>query len=258
MVETVIIGSTLIMLVFGALQFALIYHAKTTLNYATFEAARSGALNNARMTFIENAFVRGMAALYTHDDSVDDVRRGRCVVRTDLYGGDPYGICQGVLPSNPPTVANPNQVYAQIEMLNPRPEHFQTSNHGIDVDDGFEIPNDSLMYRPDTIKGGVSIQDANLLKIRVTYCYPLYVPLVNETIVTLLALYKAGWSPDAGDPMTNPEWSLMVQDFRDERTAAGGAAPFPDRCLYAEPTPRIPLNAMAIVRMQSPAFLPGP
>jgi hypothetical protein len=213
MVETIVIAPWIALLVGGAFQFALLYHAKTTLNYATFEATRAGSLNNARPNFIENAFARGMAPLYTHKNSVDEVKAGRDVVRQDLWGA---------LPPNPP---NPNTQYVRIEILNPRAEHFETSNHGIEVDDGYEIPNDNLMYRPPTIRAGVSIQDANLLKLRVTYCYPMYVPVVNKTIATLVL---AATSP--------PDGSLE------------------DRCLNAQRNPRLPIVAQSIFRMQSPAF----
>src|SRR5262249_26608619 len=47
-----------------------------------------------------------------------------------------------------------------------------------------EIPNDTLMYRNPApgSHSGVGIQDANLLKIRVHYCYDMYVPLVNKVL----------------------------------------------------------------------------
>lgn len=231
MVETVIVASILFLLLYGALQFAFIYHAKITLNYAAFEAARAGALNNARMPLIENAFARALAPLYTHDDSGEEVKRARCVVRTEMYGGDHYACQAGAEAPPGPVTAEPgatSDVWVRIDIVNPRPEHFLPANHGIEVDGGYEIPNDNLMYRPDTVKAGVNIQDANLLKIHVTYCFPMVVPFVNRTIATLLR----------------------------ERLAPPGGS-LESRCLDAEPHPRIPLHAAATVRMQSPAFLPA-
>ena len=72
MVEFIIVTPVILLLLFGGLQFALIYHAKTALNYATFEAARFGAVSNARMSEMENAFTRGMAAIHTHNPTPDD------------------------------------------------------------------------------------------------------------------------------------------------------------------------------------------
>ena len=43
------------------------------------------------------------------------------------------------------------------------------------------IPNDNLMYRP-MQQNPVSIQDANLLKIRVQYCMRLIVPIVDRLL----------------------------------------------------------------------------
>lgn len=246
MIETAIIGTVLILLVFGAFQFALIYKAKITLNYATFEAARIGAVNQAQMTFIENAFANAMAALYTNDDNVDEIREARCRVRTEIYGGDPYNVCTAA--GSTPSAPDPNEVWVNIEMLNPLPAHFEVGNHGVSVDAGFEIPNDNLMYRPPDIKAGVSIQDANLLKIRVTYCYPMIVPLVNRTIGALINLVDAGEDIESARPDWNAQYRAYLEDE--------GDASFRDRCLFDDPNPRIPLNAQAIVRMQSPALLP--
>ena len=61
MVETVIIFAVMLTLLLGGIQFALIWHAKVTLNYAVFEGARTGALNYASRRSIEYALGRGLA-----------------------------------------------------------------------------------------------------------------------------------------------------------------------------------------------------
>lgn len=65
MVEFIVIASVLLLLIMGTIQFAMIYQAKITLNYAAFETARAGSLNSARMWAMELAFARAMAPLYT-------------------------------------------------------------------------------------------------------------------------------------------------------------------------------------------------
>ena len=52
MVEFICVLVPLLLLILGAIQFALIYQAKITLNYAAFEAARAGSLTGARMLFV--------------------------------------------------------------------------------------------------------------------------------------------------------------------------------------------------------------
>jgi len=66
MVEFLIILPVMLLLVMGTIQFAFIYQAKHTLNYATFHTARAGTINNLSMSAMEMAFASNMAPLYTH------------------------------------------------------------------------------------------------------------------------------------------------------------------------------------------------
>jgi hypothetical protein len=217
MTEFIIITPVLLILVFGALQFALIFQAKTTLNYATFEAARAGALNNANLSAIENGLARGLAALYTHDNTVEKVSAARDRIREEISGDA----------GTPP--------FVQIEIINPSMESF--ADHGVEIDGDCQIPNDNLMYRARTVgsASNQTIQDANLLKLRITYCYPLYVPFVNRLLATLLTR-----APSADCPECTGAFSA--------------ASSFERACLDNN---RFPINAQAIVRMHSPPTLSG-
>ena len=205
MVEFIIVTPVMLLLLFGAFQFALIYHAKTALNYATFEAARFGAVSNARMTEMENAFTRAMAAIHTHDDTPEDVICAREIVRKEIENN-----------------------FVSIEILNPPENAFNPP-----VGDGDVIPNDNLMYRTANSATGLSIQDANLLKIRVTYCYPLYVPYMNRVLGIMLTNDESPTCPGC------------VGSYKSSGSFERG-------CLN---NGRFPINAQAIVRMQSPAML---
>ena len=63
-VETVIALPILLVVILGAIQFGLIYEAKATLNHASLQAARAGAVNNAQPEALRNglAKVRGRSA----------------------------------------------------------------------------------------------------------------------------------------------------------------------------------------------------
>lgn len=207
MVEFIIVTPIILLLLFGALQFAFIYHAKTLLNYAAFEAARFGAVSNARKTEMENAFTRSMAAIYTHDDTPQDVMCAREIIRKEIETG-----------------------LVNIEVLNPTGEAF--NQLGIDDGSGDQIiPNDNLMFRSKVTSDGLTIQDANLLKIRVGYCYPMYVPYINRVLGIML-------THDEDD--TCPGCTGARKD----------TGTFERRCLE---NGRFPINAQAIVRMQSAA-----
>lgn len=235
MVETVIVFAVMLLLVLGAIQFALIYHAKVTLNYATFEAARAGALNHASRRAVEYALARGLAPLYAYVppgssmlDKVERVKQARNRVMDEINGDDP------AVPNDPGETA------VCIERINPSPAAF--SAYGIPDPNGVlpydVIPNDNLLYRESVASGGVpTIQDANLLKIRVTYCYPLIVPFIS----TLIRKLMLGAEP--GDPAVPEGWTTpSVGNFREQCFEGDGG------------TPRFPVVAHSTVRMQTPAM----
>ncbi|NMM13675.1 MAG: hypothetical protein HHJ17_09080 [Rhodoferax sp.] len=164
MTEYLIILPSLLLLVLGVIQFALIYQAKASLNYATFMGARQGALNNAKITSIIGGVVGGMTPFFMRTSNapfLDDMAKARMIAAIE--------------------VSNPNT--AKVEIISPTAVAFdaysQLSNTG-------DIPNDNLMFRDSSVlKDGMSIQDANLLKIRVTYCVKLMVPFVDRVIYAL-------------------------------------------------------------------------
>ena len=60
LVEFVVVVPTLLFLLMNLIQYGLLYHAKSQLNYATYEAARAGTVSNAHPTAIKTAFLRAM------------------------------------------------------------------------------------------------------------------------------------------------------------------------------------------------------
>jgi hypothetical protein len=219
MVEFLIIFPVMLMLLFGALQFALLYQAKTTLNYAVYEATRAAATNNGSRDAVNEAFARGMAPLYTHEDTVDAVHAARDKVREEVNDGE--FIC--------------------MERINPTDTEF--SAYAVphqDFNNIEAIPVDNLVYRDPTITAGarVSLHDATLFKLKVTYCYPLYVPFLNKVI---------------------PEWFSGADDIRVTGASQGeefkaqdlGIGTFRQNCIDQK---RLPLISHAVMRMQSPVL----
>lgn len=231
MVELLIIIPVMLLLIFGTIQFALVYHAKITLNYAAFEAVRAGSINcnkkyqdyNNKCTSevgqfdaVKEGFARGMAPLYSYyepngskraelqqpaGNQVEAFQQGRAKIY-DEFGSDLHLI--------------------RIERLNPTKKSF--TDFAVDG----VIPNDNLMYRSRISGGGShqSIQDANLLHLRITYWYPLYVPFINKIMFNSFICCKDR-SSDSGCKWAN------------------------DPVCSAE-EPRIPITAAAVMRMQAP------
>lgn len=199
MVEAVIALPILLVVILGAIQFALIYQAKATLNHASLQAARAGAVNNADPDAIRGGLARGLTPLYSPESSL-------------------HGLVTTVARVDAALVTD-----ARVRILNPNREAF--ADFGEEVAGVQEIPNDRLHVRSTAIgaTSGVNVQDANLLKLEVTYGHELKVPLVNWFISRLML-----------------------------RASRSGANAFEQQLLRRM---RLPIVAAATVRMQSPARL---
>lgn len=158
MVEFLIIIPVLILLIFGAFQATLIYSAKSGLNYAAFQAARLGAVNNAQYESMRRGLLRGMYPMFSQYPETE--RMDKTAEEVDNY--------------------------VLITRISPALNSFsawQTPHAGLlsAGQTAQAIPNDNLMYRSSQ-QNPVSIQDANLLKIRVQYCVKLIVPMVENLL----------------------------------------------------------------------------
>jgi hypothetical protein len=100
------------------------------------------------------------------------------------------------------------------------------------------------MYRDTGVSGSanMNIQDANLLKVRVTYCYKMAVPILNKLIYNLTV-----------DPPAVPVVGNTAADMLDSE--GGGSTS--RLCTGIADEYRIPVTAEAIVRMQTPFKNPG-
>jgi len=238
MTEFIIIAFVLLLLTLGVVQLIFVYQAKANLNYAAFEAVRAGTQENASPIAIRHGFVRGIAPslIRVVDDpsistsSQDTRNTALATAYTRAY--DEY------------------KTDVRVERINPLPAHFTEANWGriipqweIDqeglvslLNSPFYIPNEHLLNKPNTPKAGISIQDANILKLRITYCVELIVPFVNSIFENAYKLIY-----------TNSN-SVFIKDT----TKAGNTKGFNQECVD-RPDKRIPIVAQAIMRMQSPA-----
>jgi hypothetical protein len=233
MLEFVIVAPVMLLLILGALQFAFLYHAKITLNYAAFQAARAGAVANARFDAIAHGFASGMAPLRTNIDAKEAKELPLSAGTVTLTR------IQKLNQARQRFIQDVDDDYVCIQRINPTAASFLDSYADTDADGNPVIPNDNLIYRnPKSGSSGLSIQDANLLKLRITYCHPMIVPFANRVIASLAL---------ATEPNAPGNWSDPP-----------GSGTFRRACLEADSAqnqgqPRLPIVAQAIVRMQSPA-----
>lgn len=225
LVEYIYVFPILILLIMGAIQFGFIYQAKTTLNYATFAATRAGALHSGAMASITEGLVGGMMPLFAHNERNDGKRNLKLLK-------DAWKLASGQMRDPKLT---------RIHIVNPTSEALNAYQPQSETND--EIPNDNLMYRStDILGGGMNVQDANLLKVRVTYCYRMAVPIINKLIYNLVV------DPPFSDTRENTAADMLA-------SSGGGATNKP--CTGIDDAYRIPVTSEAVVRMQTPFRNPG-
>lgn len=223
--EYIYVFPILLMLILGAIQFGFIYQTKATLNYATFVATREGALHNGAMSAIVDGLSSGMMPLFAHSSSTGGSRNLALLKNAWKLANE--------------QVTDPKLTV--ITIVNPKPGVL-TAYQSLS-ESGDEIPNDNLMYRDTSILGGVmNLQDANLLKVRVTYCYRMAVPILNKLI------YNLAIDPPAAQAVGN-----TAADMLD--SSGGGSTTRP--CTGIDDEYRIPITSEAVVRMQTPFKNPG-
>jgi hypothetical protein len=230
MTEFLVIAPLLLFFCLAIVQFVLLYQAKSTLDVATLEAAREGAVNHGSKRAMQNGLARGLAPLYARHADADGVEAAAQRAQFDA--------------------AN----HSSIEIVSPTPAMTRDfARPRYYPDEGLshvEIPNDTLIYR-NTIPGpqsGVDIRDANLLKIRVHYCYEMFVPLVNKVLYYAVNVI--------GNAAAN---GILTREPADAGNDPYGAPRNPDALCVVKLADGIEaghwpiaLEAEAIVRMQSP------
>ena len=87
LVEFAIVVPLLLFVFLGIVQAALAFHAKSNLNYAVFEAARSGGVEHARPSAMFAAFERALVPYYGGGTSSAELAQRLATVRADLARG---------------------------------------------------------------------------------------------------------------------------------------------------------------------------
>ncbi len=134
---------------------------------------------------------------------------------------------------------------ATLAVLNPtRAALADFGRNRLDTLAGRELPGDTLSYR-NTAPGAasrISVQDANLLHLRVSYCFRLVVPVMDRVIY-------------AGAHALGPfAAALSANGMQDPFGTHGTNVPSLDCLNPLFRGPRIIIRSEAIVRMQSPFF----
>ncbi|MDR2014230.1 MAG: pilus assembly protein [Azoarcus sp.] len=196
MVELLIALPMFVLFIFIIAELSRMHEAKSILDVAALAAARAGAIYGGDSGKMRDAANTAMAPLYVTDNaSVGDVVAAIAKSKLDdlpihsigstsitsipflgSFNGGPGGTLQRSI---------------KIDVISPTKR--MVDDFGVVRADSNGnpaktkvIPNDNLMYRSSTLKNDVNVQDANLLKIRVTYLYETKMPLTRYFFTPLM------------------------------------------------------------------------
>ena len=154
MIEFAVVGPLITLIGMALLHYGHLFFTKNHINHATFMAARGGSTGNADLGKIQTAYIKAMVPVYGGGTSTAELAESYAKAAADVGA------------------------YSRIELLNPTKESFDDWNDPdlqATVGGGRRvIPNGGLAFKdPDDIGGnsGQNIQDANLIKVRITHGY---------------------------------------------------------------------------------------
>jgi hypothetical protein len=170
MAEALIVLPIALMLIAATFEMTLMYRAKSTISVAAQDVATTGTTSSISKNSMDVQLVRSILPLIPEDNLFIKVSKAKNFV---MGGG------------------------AKFKVISPTKEIFQAFKKTVyDLDTGKKIsviPNDNLMFRdskPKKVKidgenRNINIQDANLLKLEVSYCHRLVVPVLDRVITSI-------------------------------------------------------------------------
>jgi hypothetical protein len=193
------------------------FAGRQVLDEAAFMAARAGATNHADAATMKDTLKKALIPFYQNSTVTNPEAR--------MTGG--WGRAQADLL---------NPLNLKLDVLAPDRNAF--TDFGLPGPNGKTyIPNDNLEYRSHAITGkssGLTIQDANTLRIKVTYAYELKVPLMQTVFKSVLCGVDSG-----------------VKAFGQGNLPVIGEL---GNCALYYSRGRVPIVAYATVQMQTPAW----
>lgn len=174
--ELLIATPLILLLGMTGVQYALMYNAKTNVTYASYEAARAGAINHADPKAIEDGLLKGMLPLF--------------IANNKKYAGD--AIKAKLAMENMKRHEAP---YMKVEIISPSEQAFTACNNrelqAILKTSNKVIPNkysDTEHY--ECADPNITIAQANVLKLRITYGYKPNIPLAKDMFISVSSFIR--------------------------------------------------------------------
>lgn len=192
----------LLPLCLGTLQMALLVSENHHLDHAAFMAARHAAMAQGDVDAARRELARAATVLFVRAEG-------------ELADGN---ATMAVARAYAAALAD-QALHARVRVLNPTVEaqqDFAQQRGGVRV-----IPNDALEHRSDVAgrRSGMSIQQANLLRLEVSWCRPLVVPFARHLLLGALRRidadpWRQGCYARGRVPIRSEGTSPMQSDFR--------------------------------------------
>ncbi len=253
-IETLVALPVLLLVALGAVQFALLYHARHALNHALVEAARAGTMAHADPRAVREGLARGLVPwLYGAADlaeyALNLARAGSAVAEGEARG---WIVLEQVSPTSaafddwaePARDVNGEVIAGLREIPNDGLAHRASRDRPASGVGGVRDPGE-----PIGVASGQTLADANLLRLRLDYGVPLSVPVIGRVLAWALRTWH-GCSPATVRTLGLVNLGRAGIADRGSSLACrmlstGGAGP--------SGRPRWPLRVTATLRMQSPA-----
>lgn len=253
LVESLLAAPIVLLLGLGALQWALVFHARGALEYALFEAARAGSVAHAEPDAIEEGLARGLLAFWQGSTMPRSRPAGQAAAQLRLAQGIGAG-------------------WIDWRQLAPTQQSFADwaepaiDEAGYPLAGSEEIPNDNLQWswlrepaggvaamrgqEPIGAQSQQTLNDANLLKLELRYGVPLAVPFVGTMAAWVARIVQGCATPtrrqagtvDFGTPevltSTAQAWTCTIHQAADGEGRV---------------VPRWPVRVSVTIRMQSAA-----
>jgi uncharacterized membrane protein YgcG len=182
MIEFTVVAPIITLLGLAILQYGMLFFAKNQINHAGFMAAREGAMANANLASVRAAYARALVPLYGGGRTPAELAAALARANADLGLNGVGNI--------------------KIDLLNPTRESFADWNAPelqtlLQTGSKRVIPNANQAFKNQDVgaSSGQTLQDANLIKLRITQGYLPKVPLVNTIYQTWLTWLDSGNDP---------------------------------------------------------------
>jgi Flp pilus assembly protein TadG len=214
MVELIIALPMFVMFIFIIAELSMMHQAKSVVDMAALAAARTGAIQGGDSGAMKNAATVALVPLYANSTGLGALATGwlkakthatlpHAVGTTDVinvpfsssFNGASIGVKQGITVD---IISPTQQMMKDFGVTRTYTNTVSYSGAGkiskVDTKKERVIPSDNLMYRQTTLRNGVNIQDANLLKIPLMYLYKMKIPLTRYFFTFCSLIYTAGQS----------------------------------------------------------------